>query len=55
MKSQKKENQRLRTARHNNCLDFHRSIHEELDDGALLAICESYGDEEETEPREETD
>ncbi|NOY46556.1 MAG: hypothetical protein GXP50_14065 [Deltaproteobacteria bacterium] len=28
-------------------LDFARKIHEKLDDGALLALCEYYGDEEE--------
>jgi len=27
-------------------LDFARKIHEKLDDGALLALCEYYGDEE---------
>ncbi|GAB4252370.1 hypothetical protein [Deferrisoma sp.] len=28
-------------------LDFARKIHEKLDDGALLALCEYYGEDEE--------
>ncbi len=27
-------------------LDFARKIHEKLDDGALLALCEYYGEDE---------
>lgn len=30
-------------------LDFGRKIHRKVDDGALLALCEDYGDEPETE------
>ncbi|MHB8765589.1 MAG: hypothetical protein ACYDA8_14810 [Deferrisomatales bacterium] len=31
-------------------LDFGRNIHRKLDDGALLALCEDYGDDEEPPP-----
>ncbi len=30
-------------------LDFGRKIHRKVDDGALLALCEDYGDESEPE------
>ncbi len=33
-------------------LDFARKIHDKLDDGALLALCEYYGDEEDPEEGE---
>jgi len=29
---------------HNRRVDFHRSIHLDPDDGALLALCEAYGE-----------
>ena len=29
---------------YNRRVDFHRSIHLEPDDGALLALCEAYGE-----------
>ncbi|MDW7711269.1 MAG: hypothetical protein SCH98_12430 [Deferrisomatales bacterium] len=30
---------------YNKRVDFHRAIHRDLDDGALIALCESYRDE----------
>lgn len=32
--------------KYNKRIDFHRSIHRVLDDGALIAICEDYGEPE---------
>jgi len=26
-------------------VDYHRAIHRDLDDGALIAVCETYGEE----------
>ncbi|GAB4256513.1 MAG: hypothetical protein Kow0092_02600 [Deferrisomatales bacterium] len=49
----------LRLNRYLRCLEFHRSIHHTLHDGALLALCEAYGPPgagagSETEPSEDS-
>lgn len=45
MTAQEKAARRKEFQEYKKRVDFHRAIHRDLDDGALIALCESYSDE----------
>lgn len=50
METTKGARRAVEIAAYNRRVDFHRSIHRDPDDGALLALCEAYGERRPPEP-----
>ncbi len=45
MSAQDTKAKRLDVQEYKKRVDYHRAIHRDLDDGALIALCEAYGEE----------